>query len=145
MRQEDGTVSFNSRLREEATKCPQKRGTNVPVSTHASVRRRRLLSLIPAVIHSFNSRLREEATGTISRFPQLSGGFNSRLREEATWGRSFRSSRMTSFNSRLREEATALSCMDEYFAEVSTHASVRRRLPPLRQPRARHKFQLTPP
>ena len=78
-------VSFNSRLREEATIRRFALLFRVPVSTHASVRRRpadhqRRSRGTPR----FNSRLREEATVAGGVEAEAQAGFNSRLREEAT-------------------------------------------------------------
>ena len=59
--------SFNSRLREEATRRLRVPAETRRVSTHASVRRRRREKVrkMPTS-NSFNSRLREEATPCIS-------------------------------------------------------------------------------
>ena len=61
------------------------------------------------------------------------GSFNSRLREEATAFPVAVTPNALRFNSRLREEATTIDLSGEIIAEVSTHASVRRRLVPLTQ------------
>ncbi len=77
------------------------------VSTHASVRRRRLLAVDEVSLAcGFNSRLREEATGYYLRSRSSQHRFNSRLREEATSDRRQSHGAFKCFNSRLREEAT---------------------------------------
>ena len=55
-------LSFNSRLREEATIGILQGQRSCSVSTHASVRRRRKDAEGADVMTGFNSRLREEAT-----------------------------------------------------------------------------------
>ncbi len=81
--------------------------SNRDVSTHASVRRRR----------------GEERTRTVSL-----QSFNSRLREEATSLPPKAKLTVPCFNSRLREEATSIWRQGKKPTNVSTHASVRRRL-----------------
>ena len=110
---------FNSRLREEATFLQAAFFSDYEVSTHASVRRRRLRETIERVVgRSFNSRLREEATTPARRAAWPRSGFNSRLREEATVNR--------------KERATN--------QKVSTHASVRRRPTRPQAEQGRHGF-----
>ena len=139
-------MSFNSRLREEATCCaPQ----NPPGS------------------RCFNSRLREEATVRVARLQHFINRFNSRLREEATRLRlrnvcgeivsthasvrrrlsqgSTAHTANRSFNSRLREEATDRRAECSAVPGVSTHASVRRRPGVTAEKQRKMRFQLTPP